>query len=104
MKLTEKNAPPFHRVYKIYGMLPVGQRLHLTEVRRFAYNSYELGAFWTASAVLDGGSFAGHVVILPSGSDFGMSQAWITESRATGPVSHKAPPIVATNVLKPCDG
>lgn len=84
-----RNSYP--KVYKIYGVLPAGQRLHINGIRRYAFNSYELGTFWAETAMLEDGPFAGHTLRIPSGS---VGEAWITMD---------GPPMPVETILKECD-
>jgi hypothetical protein len=89
-----------YRIYKVFGVLPAGQKMHVTEIRQFASNSYELGVFWAAVANLDDGPFAGHSIRIPSGAD---SAAWITPDGMVGPFSRTPPPKLVPEKLKPCN-
>ena len=80
-------------VYKVYGKLPIGQRLRITDIRRYASNSYEEGTFWAETAILKNGPFAGHSIRIPSGSDI-PQHAWVT---ITGPA------LPVSTILKQCE-
>jgi hypothetical protein len=95
-KVNENYA---YRVHKVLGVLPLGQRIRITEIREYASNSYEDGVYWAATGVLDGGAFAGHVIRIPSGAD---DKAWITPAGIVGPFSHTPPPVLVPSMVKRC--
>lgn len=89
-----------YRVRKVLGVLPAGQRMRITEIREYASNSYEMGVYWAATAVLYGGAFAGHTIRIPSGAD---GKAWITPAGMMGPFSPTPPPVLAPSLVKRCE-
>ena len=97
---AEANENYTYRVHKVLGVLPLGQRIHITEIREYAFNSYEMGVYWAATGVLDGGAFAGHVIRIPSGAD---GKAWITPAELVGPFSRTPPPVLVPSIVKRCE-
>jgi hypothetical protein len=100
-RTAKANENYTYRVHKVLGVLPVGQRIRITEIREFASNWFEMGVYWAAIGVLDGGAFAGHTIRIPSGAD---GEAWIMPAGAAGsPFSHMPSPVLVSSMVRQCE-